>query len=123
MKKLLGEYRDFIKQGNVVTIAVGLVMALYFKTIVDAFVDGVIMPIISAIFGKRTFLEIGFDIGEARINIGLVLSALVVFLVVAFILFLVIRAYNTYVAKPAEEEAGPTEVELLTEIRDSLRNR
>jgi large conductance mechanosensitive channel len=123
MKKLLGEYRDFVNQGNVVTIAVGLVMALYFKVIVDAFVNGVIMPIIAAIFRKRNFREIGFDIGDARIEVGLVLSAIIVFVVVAFVLFLVIKAYNTYVAKPAEEEAGPTEVELLTEIRDSLRNR
>ena len=55
MKKLFGEYRDFINQGNVITVAVGLVMALYFKSIVDAFINGVIMPIVSAIVGEENF--------------------------------------------------------------------
>ncbi len=122
VKKILAEYKEFINRGNVVMVAVGLVMALYFKTIIDAFVDGVIMPIISAIFGKEDFLQIGFDIGDARINIGLVLQAVIVFLVVAFILFLVIKAYNHYFAKE-EEAAGPTEIELLSQIRDELRSR
>ena len=66
MKKILGEFKEFISKGNVVTVAVGLVMALYFKAIVDAFIDGVIMPIIAAIFGEENFVDIGFDIGDAH---------------------------------------------------------
>jgi large conductance mechanosensitive channel len=106
-------------------VAVGLVMALYFKTIVDAIIVGVIMPIISAIFGKSSFEDIGFDIGDARISIGLVLQAIIVFVVVAFILilFLIIKAYNRYVVKPDEEATAATELSLLTEIRDELRSR
>jgi large conductance mechanosensitive channel len=122
VRKVLGEYKDFINKGDVVTIAVGLIMALYFAKIVDALLIGVINPIISAIFGKSNYQDIGFDIGDARISIGLVIDAAISFIAVAFILFLIIKAYNAYVAKPAEE-AGPTEVELLTEIRDSLQNR
>ena len=95
MKKLFGEYRDFINQGNVITVAVGLVMALYFKSIVDAFINGVIMPIVSAIVGEDSFEEIGFDIGEAFISIGLVIQAIIMFLVVALVLFLIIKAYNS----------------------------
>ena len=103
MKKLFGEYRDFINQGNVITIAVGLVMALYFKTIVDAFINGVIMPIVSAIFGEENFDDIDFGIGDATIEVGLVIQAIIMFLVVAFVLFLIIKAYNTHIAKPDEE--------------------
>ena len=103
MKKLFGEYRDFINQGNVITVAVGLVMALYFKSIVDAFINGVIMPIVSAIVGEENFDEIDFGIGDATIEVGLVIQALIMFLVVALVLFLIIKAYNTYIAKPAQE--------------------
>jgi large conductance mechanosensitive channel len=123
MKRILNEYKEFINKGNVVMVAVGLVMALYFKTIVDAIIVGVIMPIISAIFGKSSFEDIGFDIGDARISIGLVLQAIIVFVVVAFILFLIIKAYNRYVAKPDEKATADSELSLLTEIRDELRSR
>jgi large conductance mechanosensitive channel len=102
-------------------IAVGLVLALYFKTIVDAIIAGVITPIIAAIFGKSDIFSIGFDIGDARISIGSVIYAALVFVVVAFILFLVVKAYNA--SKDDDDEAGPTEIELLAEIRDALRNR
>jgi large conductance mechanosensitive channel len=105
IKKLFGEYRDFINQGNVVTVAVGLVMALYFKSIVDAFINGIIMPIVSA-----------------TLEIGLVIQAIIMFLVVALVLFLIIRAYNTYIAKPQDEVGTDTELSLLTEIRDELRS-
>ena len=119
MKKLFGEYRDFISQGNVITIAIGLVMALYFKSIVDALINGIIMPIVSAIVGEQNFEDIDVGIGDATLEIGLVIQAVIMFLVVAFILLLIIKAYNTYVAKP--EEGGPTELDVLTEIRDELR--
>ena len=119
---MLKEFKDFINKGNVVEIAVGLVMALYFQKIVDAVLNGVINPIIAAIFGKSNFQEIGFDIGDARISIGLVIDAAISFVVVAFILFLLVRAYNAW-KKPEVEDSGPTEIELLTEIRDALRSR
>lgn len=123
MQNMIKEFRDFINKGDVVTIAVGLIMALYFQSIVDAILEGVIKPIISAIFGEQNYAAIGFDLGDAFISIGLVIGAAIDFIVVAFILFLMIKAYNKWKAEAPEEEAGPTEVELLTEIRDSLRNR
>jgi large conductance mechanosensitive channel len=118
---MLKEFRDFINKGNVVIIAVGLVMALYFTKIVDALLNGVINPIIAAIFGKESFLEIGFDLGDSRINLGLVIDAIISFVVVAFILFLVVKAYNRM---SREDAKGPaTEVALLTQIRDLLAER
>ena len=123
MKKLFGEYRDFINQGNVITVAVGLVMALYFKSIVDAFINGVIMPIVSAIVGEENFDDIDIGIGDATLEIGLVIQALIMFLVVAMVLFFIIKAYNTYIAKPDDEASTESEISLLTEIRDELRTR
>jgi large conductance mechanosensitive channel len=122
MKNMLAEFKEFIRKGDVVTIAVGLIMALYFAKIVDALLNGVINPIIAAIFGEDSFTEIGFDIGDARISIGLVIDAAISFVAVAFILYLILRAYNKW-RKPEEAVAGPTEIELLTEIRDALRSR
>jgi large conductance mechanosensitive channel len=122
MKNMLAEFKEFIRKGDVVTIAVGLIMALYFAKIVDAVLNGVINPIIAAIFGESNYSTIGFDIGDARISIGLVIDAAISFVVVAFILYLILKAYNAW-RKPEEAVAGPTEIELLTEIRDSLRNR
>jgi large conductance mechanosensitive channel len=118
---MLKEFKEFINKGDIVTTAVGLVMALYFKTIIDNVIEGVISPIIAAIFGKSDYTAIGFDIGDARISIGLVIDAIIKFIVVAWVLFLVLKAYNK--TKKAEDEApaGPTEVELLTEIRDALK--
>jgi large conductance mechanosensitive channel len=121
MKNMLDEFKAFINKGDVVTIAVGLILALYFAKIVDALLNGVINPIISAIFGKTNFTEIGFDIGDAFISIGLVIDAAISFVAVAFLLFLIVKAYNRW--RGPQEPGGPTEIELLTEIRDSLRSR
>jgi large conductance mechanosensitive channel len=130
---MLKEFKEFISRGNVLMIAVGLVMALYFQKIVDAALNGVINPLIAAIFGENNFTDIGFNIGDAPpegegaagsnhdISIGLIIDAAISFIAVAFFLFLVVKAYNTYLVKPREEEVALTEIELLTEIRDELR--
>ncbi|MFN8020541.1 MAG: large conductance mechanosensitive channel protein MscL [Acidimicrobiales bacterium] len=118
---MLKEFKEFINKGDIVTAAVGLVMALYFKTIIDNVIAGVITPIIAAIFGKTDFTQIGFDIGDARISIGLVIDALIKFVIVAWVLFMVVKAYNKMRQPQDEAPAGPTEVELLTEIRDALK--
>jgi len=122
LKNMLDEFKEFIRKGDVVTIAVGLILALYFAKIVDALLNGVINPIIAAIFGESNFTNIGFDVGDARISIGLVIDAAISFIAVAFILYLILKAYNAW-RKPEEAVAGPTEIELLTEIRDALRSR
>lgn len=123
MKNIIDEFKDFINKGDVVAIAVGLIMALYFQKIVEALLDGVINPIIAAIFGESSFAEIGFVIGDAFISIGLVIDAIISFITVAFILFVLIRTYNTWKSPTTDTDAGPTEIELLTEIRDALRTR
>ncbi len=118
---MLQEFKDFIKQGNILQVAIGLVMALYAQSIIDSLLEGVIYPIIAAIFGKPSLGDIGFDIGDSRINIGLVIDAIISFVIVAFILFLIVKAWNKY--NKDDEDSGPSDNDLLVEIRDALQNR
>ena len=122
MKNMVAEFKAFIMKGDIIMIAVGLVMALYFKSIIDQIIAGVITPIIAAIVGESSLANFGFDIGDARISIGLVIQAVIDFILVALVLFFIVKAYNHWKQKE-DEDAGPTEVELLTEIRDALRSR
>ncbi len=122
MKNMVAEFKAFIMKGDIIMIAVGLVLALYFKSIIDQIIAGVITPIIAAIVGESSLENFGFDIGDARISIGLVIQAIIDFVLVALVLFFIVKAYNHW-KKDEEETAGPTEVELLTEIRDELRSR
>ena len=121
---MIQEFKDFVDKGGVFEAAVGLVMALAFTPVVNSIVDGVLMQIIAAIFGEPDFSSLTFDIGDASIQYGLVLTTIVSFLAIAFILFLLVKAYNQATKDDeAEEESGPSEVDLLTEIRDNLASR
>jgi large conductance mechanosensitive channel len=121
MKKMWEEFKDFLNRGDFVTIAVGLVMALYFQKIVDSLLEGVVNPIIAAIFGKPDLNDIGFDLGDSRISIGLVFTAIISFVVVGFLLFLILKAYTRMRATKEEPEID-TELSVLRDIRDSLRS-
>src|SRR5262245_18694593 len=120
MKKLYEEFKAFVLRGNVLDLAVAVILGAAFAGVVKTFTDGILMPIIAAIFGKPSFDSLTFDIGDGVILYGTFLSAVVNFLIVAAALFLVLKA-ATKLMRQQEAEAGPTEVELLTEIRDALR--
>ena len=122
MKKFLLEYQEFINRGDVVVVAIGLVMALYFKAIVDQIIAALITPLIALIFGESNIAAIGFSISDTFFPIGLVFSALIDFLAVALILFFIIKAYNRFKGPEVDEDDGPTEIELLAQIRDELRS-
>jgi large conductance mechanosensitive channel len=122
VKDLVKEFREFVSRGNLVELAVAFVLAAAFGLVVTNIVDGILMPIVAAIFGQPNFDDIGFDLGDARVKVGLAITALVNFLIIALFCFFVVKAYNS-VKRPEEDEAGPTEIELLTEIRDALRDR
>ena len=119
---MLKEFRDFVTKGNLLEIAVGLIIALAFAGVVAAFTN-VVLSFIAAIFGGDvSFDQLTFTLNETPIPYGAFLTALVNFLIVAWILFLIVKAYNR-MRRPDEGPAAPTEIELLTEIRDSLRSR
>lgn len=122
MKNLLTEFKEFINRGNLVELAVAFTLTLFFVPVVNAIVNGVFMQLIAAIFGQPNFDAIGVDVGDSRLLIGTVITAIVTFLIVAVVCFVIIKAYNRF-KSPAAEDAGPTEIELLIEIRDALRSR
>jgi large conductance mechanosensitive channel len=119
---VIQEFRDFIDKGGVFEAAVGLVMALAFVPVVDSIVEYLLMPIVAAIFGQPDFTSLSIDIGDAEIGYGFILTAIVSFLSIAFVLFLLVKAYNRATRKQ-EEEAGPSDNDLLVEIRDALVSR
>jgi large conductance mechanosensitive channel len=130
VKNFLKEFKDFIATGNLVEIAVAFILALAIKAVIDAFMAGIVNPLIGAIVGKPNldnFLTITVrknTTNQATISIGVVLTQVISLVTVGLVLFFVLKAYNK-MRKPVEDHgsAGPTEVELLTEIRDSLRAR
>jgi large conductance mechanosensitive channel len=118
---MLREFKEFALKGNLIEIAVGLILALAFSTVVMSFVSDIISPVIGAIVGTNDLSSLTIDVGEARIRYGAFLDAVISFLIVAFVLFLIVKAANRLLPrKPAD--TGPTEVELLIEIRDALRS-
>lgn len=119
---MLKEFKEFVSRGNLVELAVAVVLGLAFAAVVNSLVADVITPLIAAILGEPDFSAITIPIGDSEILIGNFLNALISFLIVAFVLFLVIKAYNRTFTKQ-DEEQGSTEIELLTQIRDELRLR
>jgi large conductance mechanosensitive channel len=123
VKSLLNEFKDFVNRGNLLELAIAVVLATAFAPVVTSIVDNIFMPIIAAIFGQPDFSALGIDIGDARINYGIPLTFIVSFLIIAFVCFLVVKAYNSMQKQEEAADTGPTEIELLTEIRDALRSR
>jgi large conductance mechanosensitive channel len=115
---MIGEFREFIRRGNLVQLAVAFIMGLAFASVVLAFTN-IILGVIAYFFGSSTsFDDVGVHRkGDLVIPIGPFITALIYFLIVAFVLFLVVKAYNRMVK---EQPTGPTEIELLTQIRDEL---
>lgn len=131
---MLGEFREFIARGSVVDLAVGVVIGAAFGKIVTAFVDGIVMPIVGVALGgvsvsdwkwvlkPETVDAAGKKVAEVAVRYGSFIQTLIDFVIIAFVIFLLLKAYNR-MRRPAEEApaAPPEEVLLLREIRDSLR--
>jgi large conductance mechanosensitive channel len=136
---MLQEFKAFIAKGNVLDLAVAVIIGGAFGTIVTSLTEDLIMPIVGAIFGGFDFSSQfillstpdGYtgsmtdyaalkEAGAAMIGYGAFITALINFLILAFIIFMLVRTANKLTNKQ-EAAAGPTEVELLTEIRDALK--
>jgi large conductance mechanosensitive channel len=91
---MLREFKEFVLKGNLLELAVAFVLGLAFAAVVNAFIAGIILPFIAAIAGKPNFDALTFSVGDGVIQYGTFLTALVNFLLVALVLFFVIRAYN-----------------------------
>jgi large conductance mechanosensitive channel len=119
---MLKEFKEFALKGNIVDLAVAVIIGGAFGKIVTALTSSIIMPIISLMIGKVAVSEIGFTIGKTIFPIGIFLQAIIDFILIAFVLFLLIKAINT-LKKKEEAAAPPTpeDVLLLREIRDALK--
>jgi large conductance mechanosensitive channel len=123
---MINEFKAFIMRGNVLDLAVAVVIGAAFTAIVTALVDNLITPLIGLIMGGVDFSSIGFSIGDARFGIGNMINAVINFLIVAFVVFVLVKAVNRVMPKKEaapEAPKGPTAEELLAEIRDTLKAR
>ena len=130
---MMSEFKSFAMRGNVVDMAVGIVIGGAFGKIVSSFVNDVLMPPIGMMMGGVDFSELAVVLKEASgeaaavtLNYGIFIQTVLDFLIIAFAIFMVIKAMNNMKKKEEEAPAKPpkpsAEVELLTEIRDSLKN-
>ncbi len=133
MKKGLGEFKEFISKGNVVDMAVGVIIGSAFGKIVTSLVEKILMPIIGVLLGGLDFSNLSINVGSARVGYGSFIQSIVDFLIVAFCLFLIIKVMNKFQdavkkdkideAIEAEQASDEKEIELLTEIRDLLKKQ
>ena len=123
---MIKEFREFINRGNVIDLAVAVILGAAVTAIVTSLVNDIIMPIIGIALGGVDFTTLGYQVGDATIAYGNFIQAIINFLLIAFVLFLIIRSINRFNRK--EEVAAPpptptAEAQLLTEIRDLLREQ
>ena len=134
---MLSEFKTFIARGNVLDLAVGVIIGGAFGKIVSSLTDDVIMPVIGAVTGGIDYsnqyvvlagnapegatLAAAREAGATVLAYGSFVTAVINFLILAFVIFLIVRQANKAFPAPPAAPAGPTEVELLAEIRDSLK--
>ncbi len=128
-KGFIGEFKEFISRGNVMDLAVGVIIGGAFGKIVTSLVDNILMPLVGMIIGGHDFSTMSVTLGTATIQYGLFIQNVIDFLIVAFCIFLIVKAVNKLSnLKKKEEVAAETpvkkeEVALLEEIRDLLKKQ
>ena len=140
---MLNEFKAFISRGSVLDLAVGVIIGAAFGKIVSSLTDDVLMPMIGMATGGMDFTNKFVMLGSVPadykgsmtdyaalkaagvplIGYGAFVNALINFLIIAFVIFLIVKQANKILPKPPEAPAGPSEVDVLTEIRDELRKR
>ena len=123
---MLKEFGDFVKKGNVMDLAVAVIIGGAFGAIVTSLVNDILMPLIGIILGGIDFTTLSLQVGEATLTYGNFIQAIINFLVIAFVIFMLIRTIKNMEKKeppaPAAPPAPSAEEKLLTEIRDLLKN-
>ena len=127
MKKFLEEFKSFAMRGNVMDLAVGVIIGGAFSSITNSLINDIIMPIIGIFVGEDTFASLSFNIGSAEILVGNFIQAIFNFIILAFVVFCMVKAINSMHKKKEEAPAAPPapskEEVLLTEIRDLLKDQ
>ncbi len=121
------EFKAFAMKGNVIDLAVGIVIGAAFGKIVSSLVDAILMPIVGILIGGFDFKSLAVTVGSAEIKYGLFIQSSVEFIIIAFALFIVIKAINRMNKKeepaPPAEPVLSTQEKLLIEIRDELKRK
>lgn len=120
---MLDGFKKFIIQGNAIDLAVGLILGLAFKEVVNALVDGIIMPVIAAVIGQPNFNDLGIDIGDSVIRYGVLITAVVnLVLVGAALYFFLVLPMNTLKERRArgQEPADPTNEEKMVALLEQI---
>ncbi len=122
---MMKEFKEFAVKGNVVDLAVGVIIGAAFGKIVASLVENILMPIIGILLQGVNFAALTVKVGEAEIKYGLFISSIIDFIIIAFVLFLIIKGINNMRKKEAAAPAAPpaptNEEKLLMEIRDALK--
>lgn len=125
MKKILTEFKEFISKGNVIDMAVGVVVGSAFSKIVTSLVNDVIMPLVGIIIGGLDFSKLSITVKDSQIMYGSFIQNIVDFLIIAVCIFTVVKIINKFRKPKVVEEPKPVEtpedIKLLTEIRDLLK--
>ena len=126
---MLKEFKEFLMRGNIVELAVAVIIGAAFKSIIDSLVNDIISPIIAMVANTGDIAAVTFKLGSAQIGIGAFIAAIINFVIVGAVLFLIIKGMNKASelakGKQAEEAApaAPTAEDYLKEIRDLLANK
>jgi large conductance mechanosensitive channel len=127
---MLNEFKTFIMRGNVMDMAVGIIMGAAFTAIVTSLVDDLVNPLLGLVIGGVDFSTISFGLGEAQFMLGNFINAVIKFVMIAWVVFLLVKGLNKMkdMATPKEAAApeapkGPSAEELLAEIRDAIKAR
>ncbi len=134
MKRFIEEFKEFISKGDVMSMAVGIIIGGAFTAIVSSLTDDVIGPVIGILIGGVNFSTWGVQVGESTILFGNFIQAVINFFITALVLFLIMKAFNTFKDKAEKlvkeekeeekaEEEVPEDIKLLTEIRDALKEK
>jgi large conductance mechanosensitive channel len=118
---MLQDFREFIARGNVLDLAVAVILGLAFGAIITSLVDDIIMPVVGVLLGGVDFSSLAIQVGEASINYGNFIQAIVNFLIIAFVIFLIVRAAERIQKQKEAPAELSTEEKLLTQIRDLLQ--
>jgi large conductance mechanosensitive channel len=120
----LKEFREFAVKGNVVDLAVGVIIGTAFGKIISSLVADIVMPLIGIVIGGIHYEDLVIEVGDAQIMYGKFLENLVDFVIIAFVIFLMVKAINHFRRKQEQAAAPPPrEVQLLEEIRDLLKQK
>ncbi len=126
MKGFIREFKEFISNGNVMSMAVGIIIGGAFTAIVNSLVSDIITPLLGMILGGINFSGISITVGDATLLVGRFIQSIIMFILTALVIFVIMKGFNKFATKKKEEEeasapAEPSEeVKLLTEIRDAL---